>query len=117
MKHKEDRIFNFAATSSPLTDGAAATIQIGTVTTGAAGSSATVTNSGSSSAATFDFSIPQGAAGSGSSTLSGLTDVTLGTLVNGQVLKYNGSAWINDTDATGGGGGGSTDLLEIMLFT
>ena len=45
------------------TDGAAATITVGTVTTGAAGSSATVTNSGSSSAATFDFSIPQGAAG------------------------------------------------------
>lgn len=56
--------------------------------------------------------------GGGSSTLSGLTDVTLGTLGNGQVLKYNGSAWVNDTDATGGGGGGgSTDLLEIMLFT
>ena len=45
------------------TDGAAATIAVGTVTTGAAGSSATVTNSGSSSAATFDFAIPQGAAG------------------------------------------------------
>ena len=44
-------------------DGAAATIAVGTVTTGAAGSSATVTNSGSSSAATFDFSIPRGAAG------------------------------------------------------
>lgn len=59
-----------------------------------------------------------GGGGGGSSTLSGLTDVTLGTLSNGQVLKYNGSAWINDTDATGGGGGGgSTDLLEIMLFT
>ena len=36
-------------------DGAAATIAAGTVTTGAVGSSATVTNSGSSSAATFDF--------------------------------------------------------------
>ena len=44
-------------------DGQAATIAVGTVTTGAAGSSATVTNSGSSSAATFDFAIPQGAAG------------------------------------------------------
>ena len=61
--------------------------------------------------------VAQSGGGGGSSTLSGLTDVTLGTLVNGQVLKYNGSAWINDTDATGGGGGGSTDLLEIMLFT
>ena len=55
--------------------------------------------------------------GGGSSTLSGLTDVTISSASNGQVLKYNGSAWVNDTDATGGGGGGSTDLLEIMLFT
>lgn len=44
-------------------DGAAATITVGTVTTGAAGSSVTVTNSGTSSAAVFDFSIPVGATG------------------------------------------------------
>ena len=43
--------------------GSSATISVGTVTTGAAGSSVTVTNSGSSSAATFDFSIPRGATG------------------------------------------------------
>jgi hypothetical protein len=35
------------------------------VTTGAAGSSASVTNSGTSSAATFNFTIPQGATGTG----------------------------------------------------
>ncbi len=44
-------------------DGAAATIAVGTVTTGAVGSSVTVTNSGTSSAAVFDFSIPVGATG------------------------------------------------------
>ena len=44
-------------------DGAAATIAVGTVTTGAAGSSATVTNSGTSSAAVFDFTIPRGDTG------------------------------------------------------
>lgn len=43
--------------------GQAATIQIGTVTTGAAGSSASVTNSGTSSAAVLDFTIPQGEQG------------------------------------------------------
>lgn len=43
--------------------GTSATIAVGTVTTGAAGSSATVTNSGTASAAVFDFSIPQGAQG------------------------------------------------------
>ena len=44
----------------PGDDGLAATISVGTVSTGAAGSSATVTNVGSSSAAVFDFSIPKG---------------------------------------------------------
>ena len=43
--------------------GAAATIAVGTVTTGAAGSSATVTNTGTSSAAVFDFTIPRGDTG------------------------------------------------------
>ena len=43
--------------------GSAATIQVGSVTTGAAGSKAVVTNSGTSSAAVFNFTIPQGAKG------------------------------------------------------
>lgn len=37
-----------------------------------------------------------------STTLSGLTDTTISTPSSGQVLKYNGSAWINDTDSSGG---------------
>jgi len=41
-----------------------ATISIGTVTTGAAGSNASVTNSGTSSAVVLDFTIPQGQTGS-----------------------------------------------------
>jgi hypothetical protein len=48
---------------NPGAAGAAATISVGTVTTGAAGSSVTVNNAGSSSAAVFDFSIPRGATG------------------------------------------------------
>lgn len=44
-------------------DGAAATIAVGTVSTGAEGSSVTVVNSGTSSAAVLDFSIPVGATG------------------------------------------------------
>ena len=40
--------------------GTAATIEVGTVTTGEAGSSATVTNVGTTSAAVFDFVIPKG---------------------------------------------------------
>ena len=35
------------------------------------------------------------------STLNGMTDVTLSSVQNGQVLKYNGSAWINDTVSSG----------------
>lgn len=45
--------------------GQAATIAIGTTTTLPAGSSATVTNSGTSSDAVFNFGIPKGADGSG----------------------------------------------------
>ncbi len=43
--------------------GAAATIQVGTVTTLAAGAAATVANAGTTSAAKFNFGIPQGAQG------------------------------------------------------
>lgn len=43
--------------------GAAATVGVGTTTTGAAGSSASVTNSGTSSAATLNFTIPRGDTG------------------------------------------------------
>jgi len=53
----------------PGDDGAAATITIGTVTTGSAGSSASVINSGTSDAAVLDFTIPRGDTGaSGSGT-------------------------------------------------
>ena len=44
-------------------DGQAATIDVGTVTTGAPGTQASVTNSGTTSAAVFDFTIPRGADG------------------------------------------------------
>lgn len=44
-------------------DGTAATVTVGTTTTGAAGTNASVTNSGTVSAAVFDFVIPRGANG------------------------------------------------------
>lgn len=43
--------------------GPAATIAVGTTTTGAEGTNASVTNSGTSSAAVFNFTIPRGATG------------------------------------------------------
>ena len=62
------------------TNGAAATVAVGTVTTGAPGSSAIVTNAGTTSAAILNFTIPQGAAGTGGSSFSGNSDsVTEGT--------------------------------------
>jgi Collagen triple helix repeat (20 copies) len=51
--------------------GAAATLTVGTVTTGLAGTSAAVTNSGTAAAAVLNFTIPQGAAGANGSGGSG----------------------------------------------
>jgi hypothetical protein len=56
-------------------DGAAATVSVGTVTTGAGGSSAAVTNSGTSGAAVLDFTIPAGKTYGGTSS----TSLTIGT--------------------------------------
>ena len=65
-------------------DGAAATIEVGTVTTGAAGSNAVVTNVGTSSAAIFNFTIPQGQPGaSGSSDWSDVTNKPFNSIGSG----------------------------------
>jgi len=53
------------------TAGTAATITIGAVTTGSAGSSVSVTNSGTSTAAILNFTIPKGDAGDPASTNDG----------------------------------------------
>jgi hypothetical protein len=54
-----------ALMSGSAADGQAATVSIGAITTGSAGSNATVTNSGTTSAAVLDFTIPRGDAGPG----------------------------------------------------
>jgi len=43
------------------------------------------------------------------------TDVVITTPSNGQVLKYNGTNWINDTDSTGGGGGALNDITDVTI--
>ena len=54
----------------------------------------------------------------GAGTLGDLTDVTISSPSAGQVLKYNGSAWVNGTDATGEGGTSSgTDVLMVQVFS
>ena len=42
------------------------------------------------------------------SSIDDLSDVTITEPSAGQVIKWNGSAWINDTDATGEGGAGNS---------
>lgn len=42
-----------------------------------------------------------GGGGGGASDLDDLTDVVITTPSNGQVLKYNGTSWVNAADATG----------------
>ena len=58
-------------TGNPGADGDAATIAVGTVTTVANNVPASVTNSGTSAAAIFDFEIPKGLDGTGSGDITG----------------------------------------------
>lgn len=74
------------ATGATGSTGAAATIAVGTVTTGAAGSSVIVTNSGNSGAAVFDFTIPKGDTGS-LGDLSATSPITYSSNTIG--LNYN----------------------------
>lgn len=63
---------------APWADGAAATVTVGSTTTGSAGTSASVTNSGTSSAAVLNFVIPKWADGSDGSDWAAAS-VTVGT--------------------------------------
>ena len=72
--------------------GTAATIEVGTVTTGAAGSSATVTNVGTTSAAKFNFTIPKGAAGTNGTSAAWFTGtVVTGTATSAVTFSVSGS--------------------------
>lgn len=88
----------------PWTPWAAATISVGTVSTGVPGSSVTITNSGTSSAAVFDFSIPQGAKWDTGSTWSAAT-ITVGTT----------TTWAAGTNASVTNSG--TSSAAVLNFT
>lgn len=75
--------------------GAAATVAVGTVTTGAAGSSATVTNVGTSNAAVLNFTIPKGDTGAGGVTSTYVDSGDANTLSAAQAYA----------DSVGGGSG------------
>lgn len=76
-------------------DGAAATIAVGSTTTGNAGTNASVTNSGTSSAAVLDFVIPRGDTGAAGS------DGADGYSPTATVTQNTGSATISITDKNG----------------
>ena len=57
----------------------------------------------------YGNSVLGGGSGGGASALSQLSDVYITSPTAGQVLKFNGTKWINGTDSTGGGGGGVGD--------
>jgi hypothetical protein len=46
--------------------------------------------------------------GGGATNLDGLSDVVITSPANGEVLKFNGTNWVNGTDAISGGGGTGT---------
>lgn len=51
----------------------------------------------------------------GIGTISGHTDVSVSNPQIGEVLKWNGSNWINDTDATGGGVGSGITYSDLSV--
>ena len=67
--------------------------------TGSAGTDGTVGFTGSQGEIGFT-----GSSGVGVTTLDELSDVTITTPSSGQILKYDGTGWINDTVAGSGGG-------------
>jgi collagen type VII alpha len=107
--------------------GAAATIAVGTVTTGAAGTSAVITNSGTSGAAVFDFTIPQGAAGTGTVTSVGGTGTVNGISLSGTVTSsgnltlggtlsgVNLASQVTGTLPVANGGTGATTFTGVVI--
>jgi hypothetical protein len=80
------------------------------------GSNVQITAADNSGSDRVDVTIAAtGGGGGGASAINDLSDVTISSPSNGQVLKYNSttSQWENGTDATGGGGGGASQLDDL----
>ena len=83
------------ATGPQGSSGAAATIAVGTITTLDPGDSATVSNTGSSSAAVFAFGIPQGETGDPGASINPTGDYDNGTTYSeNDVVRVLGSSWV-----------------------
>jgi hypothetical protein len=74
-----------------------------------AGTNVTITTNATTDAITIN------AAGGGASTLNDLSDVVISAPTTNQVLKYDGSNWVNGTDATGEGGATSDSFTTIAV--
>jgi hypothetical protein len=84
------------AAGSQGPQGPAATITVGSTTTGAAGTNASVVNSGTSSAAIFDFVIPRGADGAaGPQGPAGTVDWTTSPIICGQKHISAATGWVS----------------------
>ncbi|MGL4998018.1 MAG: hypothetical protein ACRC5T_03540 [Cetobacterium sp.] len=97
--------------------GAAASVSIGTTSTGAPGSSASVTNIGTSSAAVLDFTIPRGATGdTGSTGSAGLSAYEI-AVANGFVGGE--AAWLVSLEGADGapGASGANGLDGVGILT
>lgn len=81
------------------TPGAAATIAVASTTTGSPGTSASVTNIGSSSATSLAFVIPRGDVGATGPPGSGGLPIT-GTPAVGDIVRYDGTNWPTEAEGT-----------------
>ncbi len=100
--------------------GKAATIQVGRVTTGAAGTPASVSNVGTDEAAVFDFTIPQGEKGADAAAdlALGITAAQPGQIAKITAVDASGAptAWEPVDMASGGGGEASDDWEFVQSF-
>jgi microcystin-dependent protein len=104
---------------NPGAAGTAATIAVGTTTTGAAGSNASVTNSGSSSAAVFNFTVPQGIAGATGLNAYNITSgaFTVPAVGSTATVTLNDASWVVVGQMVyvdqAGGGVGQAGALQV----
>lgn len=92
--------------------GDAATIAVGTTTTGAPGTSASVTNSGTSSAAVFDFTIPQGADGDDGVSVTGVSLLSTSGLQKTYRMTFSNNTYFDYVVTDGTNGTGAGDMLS-----
>ncbi len=97
--------------------GAAATITIGTVTTGDPGTEATVTNSGTTEEAVFDFVIPRGEPGGGGApeVLATVDTITQPTSAN-RALIFNETPLVSGTAITHTAGSPDVQITQTGIY-